>query len=105
MVKQGTIIIVSFDPALGHEQKKTRPALVVSSNEFNSRCNMTWLCPISHADDFPLHINLPQGLKTDGKILCDQIKSMDLSARHYRVVETVPDDYLQKIRNVLKLCI
>lgn len=103
MVKQGTIIIVSFDPALGHEQKKTRPALVVSNNGFNSRCNMTWLCPISHANDYPLHVDLPQGLKTDGKVLCEQIKAMDLSSRQYKIIEVVPESFKKIIQNTLMI--
>lgn len=103
MVKQGDIIYISFDPSLGHEQQKTRPALVVSNNSFNKISNLKWLCPISHSHYYPLHINLPSELKTDGKVLCDQIRSMDLEERPYTYIESVPDSFLLKILSILKI--
>ena len=39
--EQGSIIWVSFDPSVGHEPSKRRPALVVSSDYFNYRCSLT----------------------------------------------------------------
>ena len=35
-VHQGDIIIIGFDPSLGHEQQGTRPALIVSNHDFKS---------------------------------------------------------------------
>ena len=34
-LSQGQIIKVSFDPAEGHEQKKYRPAIVLSNDDAN----------------------------------------------------------------------
>lgn len=68
MVKQGDIILISFDPGVGHEQRKTRPALVVSTNTYHKYCkDFAIVCPISHANNFPLNIPLPNGLKTTGR--------------------------------------
>lgn len=87
MVKQGDIIWVSFDPALGHEQKKTRPALVISNDKFHHYCgNMTVVAPISHSHVFPLHVELPRELVVDGMVLIDQIKTIDLGIRDYKVL-------------------
>jgi mRNA interferase MazF len=33
--KKGDLIIITFDPQSGHEQKGRRPALVVSNSVFN----------------------------------------------------------------------
>jgi len=35
MIKRGEIYFIDFDPAIGHEQKGRRPALVVSCNDVN----------------------------------------------------------------------
>lgn len=102
MVRQGDIILVSFDPSLGHEQRKTRPALIISNDSFNRHCGgMAIALPISHAKEFPLHIDLPDGLITNGKVLCDQIKAIDLNIRPYQRIETVYDDFLQYILEVV----
>ena len=102
MVKQGDVIIVSFDPTVGHEQKKTRPAVVVSGNDYNELCNLVWVCPISHAKEYPLHLELPPGLPVDGKVLCEQIRSLDIYNRGYKVICRVSDDFLNRILSIEK---
>lgn len=105
MVRQGDIILLNFDPSKGHEQQKTRPALVVSNNAYNCKSNIVWVCPISHANDFPLHIPLPEGLNTDGKVLCEHIRGMDINARTYKYLESVPAAFMTQISAYLKIVI
>ena len=106
MVKQGDIIKVDFGPSMGHEEDKFRPGLIVSNDDYNSYCGGIYLiCPISHAKEFPLHIDLPNGLNTDGKVLCEHIRSLDLGARKYKIVERVPQDFMNSISDILKACI
>jgi len=106
MVNQGDIIKISFDPVIGHEEAKYRPALVISNNDFNRYCGgITLVCPISHANDFPLHISLPEGLITDGMVLCQHIRALDINARPYKYIETVPESFMQLIADITKACI
>lgn len=106
MVKQGDIIMIDFNPSAGHEEGKYRPALIVSNDDYNSYCGGIYiLCPISHAREFPLHIDLPDGLKTTGKVLCEHIKAFDIPARGYKYVESVPTDFMEEISDVLKACV
>lgn len=44
MVKQGNIIMISFDPGVGHEQRMTRPALVVSTNSITNIAGILRSC-------------------------------------------------------------
>ena len=105
MVKQGDIILINFDPVRGHEQGKTRPAIVVSSDGYNNICGgLAIVCPISHANDFPLHVKLPEGLKTDGSVLCQHAKTFDIEARGYRYIESVPSDFKKQIVDTVKAC-
>ena len=106
MVKQGDIILISFNPSVGHEEAKYRPALIVSNDDYNGYCGGIYLlCPISHTKDFPLHICLPDGMKTDGKVLCEHIRAMDIAERGYKYVESVPSDFMKEISDVLKACV
>lgn len=106
MVKQGDIIKIDFGPVLGHEEDKYRPGLVVSNDDYNDYCGgIVLVCPISHAKNFPLHIDLPEGLKTDGKVLCEHIRALDINARPYKYVESVSSEFIEDISDILKACV
>ncbi len=106
MVKQGDIILIDFNPVVGHEQGKRRPALVISSNDFNGVCGgLIMVCPISHANDFPYHVDLPEDLNTDGKVLCQHVRTFDINARGYSCVESVPKAFLKRIVGIVKSCL
>lgn len=98
-VNQGDIIIIGFDPSLGHEQKGNRPALVVSNHDFTRLTrSLVKVVPISTTDnEFPLHIPVPDGLKVHGVVEAQQETTLDLSARRWHKVDHVPDNYLHQV--------
>lgn len=101
MVKQGDIIKINFDPKEGHEQAGYRPAVVVSNNFFNSRSPMTIVCPITNTNNgYPLHVPLT-GTTTTGVVLCEQIRSLDLSARPHKIVEKMPKQLMNRILDII----
>jgi len=103
MVKQGQIIRINFSPQSGHEQRGTRPALVVSNDFFNEKTNMTIVCPITNTDNrFPLHVPLDGRTVTTGVVLCEHIRSMDIQARGYTVIEEIPADLLEKVLEIVQ---
>lgn len=98
MVKQGDIIKLDFNPQSGHEQAGYRPAVVISNGFFNSKTNLTIVCPITNTNrPFPLHIPLDDRTTTIGVVLCEHIKAVDLNSRRYKVVEQMPEDLLAEI--------
>lgn len=102
MVKQGDIIKINFDPQSGHEQAGYRPALVISSDEFNRRTKLAVVCPISNtSNDYPLHINLDLDTKTTGKVLCQHIRTLDIYSRGYQFVEKISKDKLKEVLNII----
>lgn len=102
MVKQGSIIKVNFDPQAGHEQAGYRPALVISNDFFNAKTSLTIVCPITNTNNqSPLHIPLDNRTVTTGVILCEHVKALDLNARPYRLVESLPADLLSKVIDVV----
>lgn len=48
LFEQGDLIEVDFNPTVGHEPAKRRPALVVSAGYFNNVVSsLTVVCPIT----------------------------------------------------------
>jgi len=106
MVNQGDIVIVDFDPSIGSEQKGSRPGVVVSHNTFHSATNgLAILVPITSTrkSNFPLHIDLDERTKTQGQIMCEQLKTMDIKIRQLKKVEELPEDLLKKTLKILSL--
>ncbi len=82
---QGDIIEVVFDPIRGHEPQKKRPALVVSTYEFNLSNSMTIVCPVSSREKpFFLHEPLPDDCCVQGSVIMEQVRAIDLEARSCR---------------------
>ncbi len=76
------IVLVDVDPAIGHEQRGTRRALVVSYEAFH-RSGMATVCPItSRAQKYPGEVRISAGQAgqaRDGLILCHQLRTLDLA--------------------------
>jgi mRNA interferase MazF len=66
---RGDVIVLDFDPQVGHEQMRRRPALVLSSAAFNDAFGLAYVAPITtkpkgHAFEVPL----PAELKVKGVV-------------------------------------
>ena len=86
---KGDLIWLNFSPQKGHEQKGSRPALVISSKEYNKKTHLALCCPISsHRKDYPFELVLNQK-KIKGVILADHLKSLDWKARKAKFIEKV----------------
>lgn len=103
---RGDIVWLQFDPQAGHEQAGHRPAVVLSPREYNQKSGLALFCPItSRLKGYPFEVRLPEDLPVEGAVLCDQIKSLDWSARLSRLAAKLPnpilDDIMAKIRALL----
>ena len=104
--KQGDIVYVDLDPIKGHEQRGTRPAIVISNNVFNEHTKMVILCPItSNTKDFPTHYILEDSKKIVGAVLCEHIRSMDYETRKIRFVEEASENDLLSVITLMNACI
>lgn len=100
--EQGDIIILDFDPQAGHEQKGHRPALVVSNATFNRRTRIAIVCPITNTDrGFPLHVSLDERSSATGVVMCEQVKSLDVTARNAVFREKAPADIVEEVLDVI----
>jgi mRNA interferase MazF len=99
---KGDIVILTFDPQAGHEQKGRRPALVVSNYKFNKAVGFALVCPITNSDrNFPFHISV-DGQEIGGFILTEQVKSIDYRARKIKFVELLQRDRLDKVMGIIE---
>ena len=100
--KQGDIIMLDFDPQTGHEQKGWRPALVISNDTFHKRTNLAMVCPITgRLSSFPTHILLSGKTKTNGVIMCEQAKCLDIKARNASFVESAPFEVVEEMIDMI----
>jgi mRNA-degrading endonuclease toxin of MazEF toxin-antitoxin module len=108
-VKRGEIWLVALDPTAGHEQRGTRPVLVVSPDAFNAATQTPVVVPITTGGGFARNrgfaVSLAgAGTRTEGVIRCDQPRTIDLSARKARLLESVPpaiiDEVLAKLATI-----
>lgn len=81
--QRGEIYLVSFDPTVGAEIQKTRPALILQNNIANEHSPITIVAAITSQFDDPLYltevlVQAPEGgLTVDSVVLLNQIRSID----------------------------
>ena|SRR3989338_5617317 len=82
-VKRGEVYLVSFDPTVGSEIKKTRPAVVIQNDIANRYSPVTIVAAITsgterrpHPTDVLIQKN-EAGLALDSLVLLNQIRTID----------------------------
>src|SRR4051812_11504346 len=80
--RRGEIYLVSFDPTVGHEIRKTRPALVIQNDVSNEFSPVTIVAAISSKFGDPPQLRevvLPAkgGLPKTSAVILNQIRSVD----------------------------
>ena len=86
------IVWLDFNPSLGHEIRKGRPALVLSHKGYSQLTNLVVVCPITHAANNALRsadflIRLPDEVSTiDGYINPLQFQALDFRSRHIKYI-------------------
>lgn len=87
--QQRDLVYLTFDPSVGREIQKRRPAIVISSSAFNLRTGYVAICPItstirSQSGYVDLHAS-----KLSGQIVATQFKTFDFisSERNIQFVE------------------
>jgi mRNA interferase MazF len=96
------LVWFDFDPQAGREQSGRRPALVLSSHQFNLRTSLAFVCPItSKIKGYTSEVPLPPGLPVHGVVLCSHMRSLDWQARNPVMIGSAPDDVLIEVREIV----
>jgi mRNA interferase ChpB len=91
---RGDVVGVPLDPTVGHEQRGTRPALVLTTKDFNKLGDVL-VAPITQGGDFSRHAGFAvsltgTGCRTQGVALINKVRMLDLAARKARRIERAP---------------
>lgn len=100
-MERGTVFHVDLNPIKGREPAGPRYVLVVSPKAFND-LGTPLVCPITQGGAFarPAGFAVPlggAGTRTQGVVLCNQPRVLDLKARGARFVESVPDFVMDEV--------
>jgi mRNA-degrading endonuclease toxin of MazEF toxin-antitoxin module len=94
-VRRADIYHVDLNPIKGREQAGPRYVLIVSPKAFND-LGTPLVCPITQGGNFARHAGFAvslsgAGTQTQGVVLCNQPRVVDLQARDARFIEKAPD--------------
>ncbi len=94
---KGDIVWLDFDPQLGREQAKRRPAICLSPKEYNQKSELAIFCPItSQIKGYPFEV--PVKIKNKkGVILSDQVKSLSYIERHAVFIGKTSEKTIEKV--------
>ncbi len=100
---RGDFIVVNLNPQAGHEQKKRRPALVLSPAPFNEAFGVALVVPVtSRAARNAFEVLLPSGLDVNGSVLVHQVRALDWRARRAVPAGKAPDDIVGRVADIVK---
>ena len=104
MPDAGDVVWLEFDPQAGHEQAGHRPAVVLSSANYNGKTGLMVCCPLTtRIKGYPFEVALAS--QPGSAVLADQVKSLDW--RVWRAVRqgNVTDTELRQVRGKLRALI
>lgn len=109
--ERGDVVRVSLNPTVGREtQGDFRPALVLSTVEMNN-LGTAIIAPITQGGDFSRYAGFAvsltgTGMDTQGVVLVNMIRSVDLATRGAKKIERAPqvivDDALARLQAVFE---
>jgi mRNA interferase MazF len=99
----GDIVMMDFDPQVGREQAKRRPALVLTDQRYNRASGLAIVCPLTSKRK-PYPFALPMAIdKVEGAVLVDQVKSMDWTGRNAKFKSKAEPALVNKVRQYLSV--
>jgi mRNA interferase MazF len=103
--RRGSVYEVRFDPALGHEIRKTRPAVIISNDHMNELAATVLVMPIT-SGHYPyfhwINVDPPEGgLTRLSVIVTEQIRSID-KRRLVRRLGMIRSKTLAKIEDAIR---
>lgn len=106
-IKRGEVFLVNFDPTIGAEAKKTRPAVVVSNDINNAHSPIISISPITsnvvRVYSFEVEITSGVGgLHTRSKVMVNQTRAID-KIRLIKKLGNLPKKIMAQVDEALKL--
>lgn len=105
-MKQGDIWLVDYDPSVGHEYQKQRPAIVVMSTHLIKNAPLVAVMPITSSTqsaqkfDVPIKKTAYNNLHSDSVIKVQHISSFDV-ARFVKRIGVSSDIVLRQVKKYI----
>jgi mRNA interferase MazF len=105
--KRGDVYYVSFDPTVGVEIRKTRPALIIQNDHGNTHSQATIVAAITSTarEAYPYEVNLNTGeggLPKNSVVLLNQIRTID-KKRLGKKLGTVSADTMKNVDRAIAI--
>ena len=105
--KKGEIYLVNFDPTIGHEVKKKRPALIISNNIHNQYSPLVTVAPLSSSVDkiYPFEVYISKGmagLNDNSKIMIIQLRSIDKKRLLNKIGAIEDKEILNQVNGIIE---
>lgn len=104
--RQGDILLVDPAPRAGHMINRERPYIVLSHDIVAANSDIVIVAPISTTNhQYPLHIEIKpeHKMKTTGKVLLDQLMTIDYQVRAGKFLEQADDQLLDELLTKVKV--
>jgi mRNA interferase MazF len=106
-VRRGDVVIVRFDPAQGHEMKKTRPAVIVQNDVGNANSSTTIVAPATGTHrGYPFEVRVEASnspFEKDSSVRLDQVRVVSIEKRVHSVLGSLDAATMADIDEALKL--
>jgi len=104
--KKEEIYLVNFDPTIGYEVKKKRPALILSNNIHNQYSPLATVAPLSSNTNkiYPFEVYVPKkstGLNENSKIMIIQLRSIDKKRLINKIGNIEEKEIVNKINKII----
>ncbi len=106
--KRGDMYLVSFDPAVGAEIKKTRPALILQNDIGNRYSGATIVAAVTSSVNeklYPTEVLVEAtktGLKNDSVVLLSQIRTID-KRRLIKKIGSVEKETMELVHRAIEI--
>ncbi len=108
-LRRGEVYLCSFDPTVGHEIKKTRPALVIQNDVGNRYSPLTIVAavtssvsPVPYPVEVVMEPTTANGLDVRSSIRLDQIRTVDRQ-RLVQRLGVVDSATMAKVNEAIKI--
>ena len=96
--ERGDLVWLDLNPQAGREQAGRRPVLVLTPSAYNRLVGLALFCPVTNqVKGYAFETALPPGLRVQGVILADHVRSLDWRKRRAEFICVAPDEVVEDV--------